>query len=616
MSPDGAINQDAVTKLFGKGAEEPWAVFFREVFQNSNDARNSQHESIEFIVSTGELPSKAVSLIRGSVTGLDRIPAWQGLTQYLDAAHHPTLLIADKGTSGLNGGTNPSLDRENSNFNNFFYKLGRDKDRDSGGGAYGFGRNVFFQVSETKSIFVYTRFLVDGVLSSRFMGMAAGDHYFDGKANYTGRHWWGEYGDSTPIIPLSNRVADDMAEIFAMKEVLGDGTGTAILVLGPEHEDLEVLVETLRACAEIYAWPHLLPHQESGVASCIFTFSVGGLALDPIEPASQTSPVHLHYLAHLATGESLTKVVDIKLERNLSATTVDKFRLSNQHLDLGRLTYMQLPKDVVEPTSDLYLNCGLPDGSSIALFRDAKIIVKYLQIQSTEPLLLIRGTFEASAIHSSTFRSSENLTHDEWDHRRLNLQRGHTNPVKVALDKIMDTFSPANQTIAAPNGDFKGDLILSDRIGAFLIGLTGGGAFVSPGSTGAAARRPSRSGTGKVRGSRPMLELVGRKLISADLDEAKAEFVFILTKQDDINSGRIRFQPSTTLGDGMVQKKSDQPVGIIQPSVFQVSTKRGAVLGQTLELSGLGSGDEVKVTVCYPRNSWVKLEFVFESSDT
>jgi hypothetical protein len=65
----------------------------------------------------------------------------------------------------------------------------------------------------------------------------------------------------------------------------------------------------------------------------------------------------------------------------------------------------------------------------------------------------------------------------------------------------------------------------------------------------------------------------------------------------------------------MVQKKSDQPAGLSQPWVFQVSTKRGTFPGQTVMLSHLDTGDEVKVTVSYPRNSWVKLDFTFESAE-
>jgi hypothetical protein len=185
----------------------------------------------------------------------------------------------------------------------------------------------------------------------------------------------------------------------------------------------------------------------------------------------------------------------------------------------------------------------------------------------------------------------------------------------VALDKITDTFSSASHASGGSNGEFKGDLVLSDRVGAFLVGLTGGGAFISPGSLGTPARTPSTAGTGKVRGVRPILDLVGRRIVSADLDEAKAEFTFNLTKQGDVKGGCIRFQPSTTLGDGMVQKKSDQPAGLSQPWVFQVSTKRGTFPGQTVMLSHLDTGDEVKVTVSYPRNSWVKLDFTFESAE-
>ena len=48
VSGDGSINQDAVEKLFDKNTSGPWGEFFREVFQNSNDARVSKNETFRF----------------------------------------------------------------------------------------------------------------------------------------------------------------------------------------------------------------------------------------------------------------------------------------------------------------------------------------------------------------------------------------------------------------------------------------------------------------------------------------------------------------------------------------------------------------------------------------
>ena len=50
VSGDGSINQDAVEKLFDKNSSGPWGEFFREVFQNSNDARLSKNETFKFSI--------------------------------------------------------------------------------------------------------------------------------------------------------------------------------------------------------------------------------------------------------------------------------------------------------------------------------------------------------------------------------------------------------------------------------------------------------------------------------------------------------------------------------------------------------------------------------------
>jgi hypothetical protein len=123
------------------------------------------------------------------------------------------LVVADSDTSGLSGGTNPQTAVDNSRFTQFFFDLGqRASTGQKSGGSFGFGRNVFFQASKVKTIFVFTRFKDElGMLRPRFMGMAAFKSLTVEGHRLTGRHWWGAPGDLTSVItPFEGEEAEKL----------------------------------------------------------------------------------------------------------------------------------------------------------------------------------------------------------------------------------------------------------------------------------------------------------------------------------------------------------------------------------------------------------------------
>ena len=144
-SPDGGFNIEGWAKLVQGG--QPWATFFREVFQNSNDARISPQTPINFTVDLSEISNEAKMAILAPLQDKSDQAASLGLNELATADAVNMLVVADSHTLGLSGGTNPQTNREPSRFSQFFFDLGRKEGSSDSGGSFGFGRNVLFRLA-------------------------------------------------------------------------------------------------------------------------------------------------------------------------------------------------------------------------------------------------------------------------------------------------------------------------------------------------------------------------------------------------------------------------------------------------------------------------------------
>ena len=593
MALDGGLNQDAVAKLFGKGADEPWAVFFREVFQNSADAQSNREEPFSFIVKAGYLKNAAVGHIAGGLGDASPASCWGPLTKDVLTTKKPTfLLIADKNTTGLKGGTNPQTAEDDSNFKNFFFTLGHSKQ--TGGGAFGLGRNVFFSASESSTIFVYTRFRdLDGSISARFMGMTAGRHFSESGINYTGRHWWTKLEATDEISPFSDEYADKLAADFGIDIYSAEETGTAVLLVSPSHDDLDELVQTLRTCAEIYTWPHIL---EKNVK---FEFSGPSGELDAIDPTSRKSPVSRFAEAYNAIKDRLGPT---NHEVDLMEFTQFK-RLGNflgldlKSKELGRLAYRTMGVGHFMSHSSLE-ECGLPSRSSIALMRDARIIVKYLEVRQPDPEQKTQGVFVANTDWDAVFRQSENLTHDEWEPTRLKLDRGAANPVRVLLNGISEKFSALGGGLVAAVNQGQADAQLGDELGELIAGMTGGGVFkpvVDPPPT-----PPKPGGGGGGEKSKITLKLISNRPESDDLTFTTRVITYECTVKPDAGNYTISAETSTSLGSGLKEKASDAPKGALMPHVESIKVGDKVTAGAFATINGAAGDTTIEIKVKVP----------------
>lgn len=610
VSGDGSINQDAVEKLFDKNSSGPWGEFFREVFQNSNDARLSKSETFKFSIEVASIDSTFAQTLNDTVALMsEEVRQSLGFQDGAVSQDSNLLLVTDSNTSGLSGDVHPRTAQGRSNFVNFFYKLGQDLGRSEGGGSFGFGRNVFFPASRNRTIFVFTRYINElGQPDCRFMGMSAGKHFDLKGINYTGRHWWGLPGDGdTPVMPFSGNEASDLAKKFGLFESLPDGTGTVVGVLNPNHDDSGELIETLRACALVYAWPHLAPLFEGGPVSSEFVFRIDGLEIAPHDPAKVTSPVHIFYQAYLdqlngkASGSSghISPIEYVKGHDGLFA----EFNIPRSEKTIGVLSWSRWPNAALPKTGDVFRAVGLPQNDSIALVRDARIVVRYLPIDRREDDTIARGVFVVSPNYDKVFRKSENLNHDDWSPSRLNLPRGSSNPVRQVLEAIPKQFRSTVGPGAGIGGSSNVDAVLGDAIGSFIRGLAISGEK-TPSDSG---RRGSKNpGVGK----RPTISQVGRRLISKESGFAEGAFLFRLNipeAYDDGTSWRVSFQPKTSLGEEL---EALSPAGSVPPAISKVTIGGDSIEARNFLVNRSHASKDIEVLVRFEANTRVVCDAV------
>lgn len=556
---DGGVNQDAVSKLLAREASNPWPVFFKEVFQNSNDARLKLDGQFSFLVETKPLGQAAVDFLHSAQ--LDDGVEISYLSPYLSqiSPNSTSLFVTDKGTTGLGGGLDPRNAGESSKFCNFFYKYGREQGSSHDGGAFGFGRNVFFSASTASTIFVYTKFQEFGVEKSRLMGMTANKHFAAAGKNYTGRHWWANSkSESGTYMPFEGSMADSIAEKFGFPKFESGETGTSVMVVSPATESPSSLARDLQICALIYAWPHFL--SEPGRKPTRFEFTSFGQDLAGFEEDLSDTPLGIHAATFLGLVN----------ENDSSPITVSSVhqRLKDSHPLLTRAVgSLNYEKFAYVPSEDAInqelQTMGFPSSSSIALMRSPRIVVKYLDVGDKFSPTRTMGSFVVSPEWDPVFREAENLTHDEWEPGRLGLPKGAANPVIQVLKNIPALFSPQQER---SKSEISGNALLADEIASLLSSASiGGSGPMIPDDRGGAGHVP---GGGSPPGGKPRsikFSEVSRGLVKAEGNRVQGYFDFAVKgtlAKDEHFSARVFVVNAAGKED-----PEDAPLGTVSPII-------------------------------------------------
>jgi hypothetical protein len=596
MPATGGALADLMTAATSAANLDRTTVLLREVLQNSCDARDVGNQPITFLVHAFEFSDKqAQSLIeefpRGT-PGIDfsSLSAKGGISG---------LLFADTNTVGLRGTTDAGQAGEHANFSNFFFQIGRDSRSTVGGGAFGLGRTVLFAFSRCSTALVYSRFRQADKIRSRLMGMTLSEGFEHKRRKFTGRHWWGQ----PEAAPIEGARADKIAKRLGLDEAFtaDDQTGTAVLIIQPvclveeggsqnlglrihDAETRRTMIEEIRRAAELYAWPHMI-----GANAVEFHFRSDHDDV-PLRDVRQ-DPVLMDFIA---AYDRLTTERGKDRHRQISFSG----REDGRGAILGDLSW-----ELCESTD--VIQAGEREGvpsNAIALLRQARFVVKYLEISSGTNGTCQRGAFLVRNSYEPVFRKSEPVTHDDWLPEKLGYSSGRRNEIKQAVDQIKKEFKDltalshgaGSAAAALPS------IELANRLGVFF---TGQGVHGPRGSTDGeeSGSEPSRPSS-KKPANRIRLEEQGTpRVTSAEKAGSRVEFEFLITgKMPDAGALPVaHFAAGVRTADD--RRETEPPARAESPRVVTVRTAAGGeVEASSIQLQEQDLNSIVTVTVFSP----------------
>jgi len=433
FAPEGSAAAEGIIKQLGRPALDPLTVLVREAAQNSWDAHLAD-DVVEFRVD-----------IRVLGTGVD---AWRELllpgpssesNVDLDKALRSeavVLVVSDRNTVGLGGPLRAgerARDEETPNFVQFLRNVGEPSDHQFGGGTYGFGKGVFYQLSRVGAILVDTNTAVEGPAGRRLMGAALGHSWYQGDRRFTGRHWWGHVAADDVPDPVLDAQAGAIADTLGLPGFADGRTGTDIVILaadlgstGPEPESRDRNpheAATFIASSILWnLWPKMI-RDELG-RHMRFAVSVDGSVVPLPEPDS------FDELAPFVDAlRSVRADRGVPYSRTVPPKHAGSFAMSVGAVDDG--------------SAPILVTAAKPFGGPshhVARMRVAELVVDYLPGPLHPDTRLTYGAvFKASEGADALFASSEPPTHDDWVSKGLSgPARGVVMGARAFVQKQLD----------------------------------------------------------------------------------------------------------------------------------------------------------------------------------
>lgn len=503
FDPSGNVYANSVTRTMKGQALSTWDMFTRETLQNSWDARDrsSHDDGVSFAIDLTSMDSSQVECLRDQVFGndFDGIPE---LGKALQGDSLSVLKVSDSGTRGLRGPTVASQATEGpTEFVAFIRNIGRSDTKEVAGGTYGFGKGVFFIVSEVNTVVVYTRTVDEfGKRVSRLISMANADDFIEGDISFTGRHWWGEFatgqaaGNNTEFAePFLGEKADRLANALGLDTYFDEErpTGTTIMVLQPDLEDAAKGTTSRRAAMENvaksltrWAWPHML-----GVIQDMdpidFKVLLDGEEI-PIPKPEDDPALKWFVLAYLMQYQNAESVEwpENSWYKSLMTRTSTMTTL-RPHATLGRISVCELADPISE--NDTLIDEEI--NSHIALIRLPQMVVQYKKGPVSSDGKPYAGVFIADSRMDKVFARSEPAAHHEWNFQTVQHDtellaefwgsKARVNPVKIFNTRFVDLLKQAGTTsnLAGDDKHFTAVTKLSDNLGKLVSNAKGGLSF-------------------------------------------------------------------------------------------------------------------------------------------
>lgn len=478
VAPEGSTASEGIRRQLGRPHLDPLTVLIRETAQNTCDAALPDGRDVEFAVRLHQLSGHRLQTWcdfllpepEGSALGLAEAMASKPMI----------MIIADRGTTGL-GGPLRADERpqggERPDFVNFIRNVGERKAVDLGGGSYGFGKGILYNVSRCHVIVADSVCIFRGRRQRRLIGAALGDGYTHNGRRWTGRHWLGvpEGGHTRPLL-------DDEAEQLAGRLGLpkfGDGaTGTTVTVIdidlgrrqaqeGDSARMADDAAEFIVSTMLWNLWPRMIHGRPNRLVCSMRRDGFVTEVPDP-EKVIELAPFVNAYRALSEEGR-----YDVP-QRKRPPTEVGRFALVK-----GMAPHRPNALLAAAPFEGRAHHC--------ARMRHADLIVDYQSGETlTDEAVQYGAVFRASAEADGFFAEAEPPTHDDWV---LNGLRGTARGVvQLANGFIRDRLrAQATQSSGPdPDGDTPLGSLASRLSGLMTAEADTAGASVSrdPSATG------------------------------------------------------------------------------------------------------------------------------------
>jgi hypothetical protein len=442
FAPEGSTAGEGLGKQLGLSSLDPLTVLVREAAQNSWDARRDDVTSVKFRISLRQLGTSSDAWRRHLLPGPDSRAA-VALDHNLHA-DTTILVISDRGTVGLGGplrASHRATGPEKPDFVQFLRNVGEPRDHDYGGGTYGFGKGIFFQLSAASMIMVDTQTENGAADGRRLMGAALGQSWYDtDDRRFTGRHWWGEEVDGIPD-PLTGPAAARVSQELGLPG-FGNGSGTNIVIVGAQlgsawHDDTGLPRDREKAAIFIassmlwHLWPKMTPDEDSQRMD--FAVDVDGKNIE------------------VPTPDVVDEIRPFSVALNrIRAGDKESYRRTVAPKDAGSFAAELVAASLGGRTSAVVAAARAFTGAAhhVARMRAVELVVDYLAgPEHVDPLFGYAGVFRASKDADTYFAGAEPPTHDDWVEKGLSgTARGVVQGSRRFIHKQLEPFTTRPST--------------------------------------------------------------------------------------------------------------------------------------------------------------------------
>lgn len=582
--PTGAIASEGIRNQLGRPPVDPLTVFVRETVQNSWDARVADRPTTYRLELTRVAPTHRPTWER-LLTPPPRSQQHLGIGRSVRTPNLRLLSVVDRGTTGLGGPTRADALSEHGrrDWVSFVLNVGERRDTERGGGTYGYGKAVLYRLSRVGTILVYTRTVEpDTGPTTRLIGIALGSSFeIRGRVDeesrpYTGRHWWGDVQDDH-VEPLVDEEADAVARSLGIRPFTNDETGTTLVVVDPDLDDVQdeegspdAVARHLAETIAWQVWPILLP--ERGDDRIVAEVVADGRT-HPVPDPAGTYPLDLFVAAY-------------RSQRSGRGTVLEYGRPRRR---LGRFA---LEQSIVLPMPEgggtvAAAYAGVPgDPHHVCLMRSPELVVRYHEgAPPGSAGKVYAGVFRADDELDEVFAAAEPPTHDHWVHEQLT---GDSRTfVRTTFRRITDQlsrFRPIAVTTREAGTDgfalgaasnFLGGIVAAAFAGATEDGTNGGaGRGRVAERHGGDEERDACSGGGS-NGAAGTRRVRVTATATARAEERDGRVV-VVQRFTVTGSGPVRLEARLAVGLG-ARREDEPPAGAAQPLVDAWTVSDGTV---------------------------------------